>query len=239
MSDETNKLDAPKRDARVSELARQEFDDGTYLQSAGFTHFRADATGVDVAASTPAKRDAREWRVTQRHYRAANKIDPSCLHQYLAVTTEEFDEALEAYALPFIKERDAARNVATRVNEEFIAAVKAKNAAERDAARELPAKNDARLQEIKGRYETFTIRRIDVADLIKKVDEARQSERDALREALKKLYASIPHIDNGKCAVCRAGYRSWKLPKCKVPAKPCSNNECLSREVEAALEVKP
>jgi hypothetical protein len=155
------------------------------------------------------------------------------------LTRQDIVNLMEAYALPFIKERDAARNVATRVNEEFIAAVKAKNAAERDAARELPAKNDARLQEIKGRYETFTIRRIDVADLIKKVDEARQSERDALREALKKLYASIPHIDNGKCAVCRAGYRSWKLPKCKVPAKPCSNNECLSREVEAALEVKP
>jgi hypothetical protein len=127
MSDETNKLDAPKRDAR-------------------------------------------EWRVTQRHYRAANKIDPSCLHQYLAVTTEEFDEALEAYALPFIKERDAAQCRLVEIsaligNDEFV---------------EHEWKHD------KNPTKRVVAALQSGADFAERAEKAK-SERDALRGALKKI----------------------------------------------------
>jgi len=50
------------------------------------------------------------------------------------------------------------------------------------------------------------------------------------RELLRAYYG------NGYCAVCKIGYRKWKLPKCKTPDGPCSNTECLSRRTDAFLE---
>lgn len=67
-------------------------------------------------------------------------------------------------------------------------------------------------------------------------------ERDeriaALQKTLKAFYQKTGIIDNGYCAVCRCGHRLWKLPACRVPAGPCSNEECLSRNADALLEAK-
>ncbi len=55
----------------------------------------------------------------------------------------------------------------------------------------------------------------------------------ALREALVKLWKHTAKIDNGYCAVCRVGYRSYDT-KGDVAGK-CSDDRCLSHVVEAAL----
>ena len=52
---------------------------------------------------------------------------------------------------------------------------------------------------------------------------------------IRRLRQRLGVIDNGKCAVCRVGYRTWKLPDCKVPDGPCSNEACLSRSIDAAI----
>jgi hypothetical protein len=80
-------------------------------------------------------------------------------------------------------------------------------------------------------------------DWIKFTDHAAAlRERDqriaALKKTLKAFYQKTGIIDNGYCAVCRCGHRLWKLPACRVPAGPCSNEECLSRKADALLEAK-
>jgi len=56
-----------------------------------------------------------------------------------------------------------------------------------------------------------------------------------LKQLLREFYKNTGIIDNGYCAVCKHGYRKWKLPKCDVPAGPCSNEECLSRRTDEVL----
>ena len=74
-----------------------------------------------------------------------------------------------------------------------------------------------------------------ISTLTEQLD-AVKAENDKLRAALRELYQMTGIIDNGSCAVCKSGYRVWRTPKCKEPAKPCSNEECLSRRIDAALE---
>jgi len=54
-------------------------------------------------------------------------------------------------------------------------------------------------------------------------------------ELIRRLRQRLGVIDNGKCAVCRVGYRAWKLPDCEVPDGPCSNEACLSRKIDVVI----
>ena len=63
------------------------------------------------------------------------------------------------------------------------------------------------------------------------------AERDRLRAALEKLNASLLQVDNGHCAICRIGYRSCDT-RGRVLVN-CSNDECLSYVVAAALASPP
>lgn len=68
---------------------------------------------------------------------------------------------------------------------------------------------------------------------------SQQKDIAALVGVVKKLYKNTGIIDNGNCAVCRCGHRLWKARKTKsdpsVPGGPCSNDECLSRVIDALL----
>jgi len=69
--------------------------------------------------------------------------------------------------------------------------------------------------------------------------EDHEREVAELKQLLREFYKNTGIIDNGYCAVCKHGYRKWKLPKCDVPDGPCSNEECLSRRTDEVLGVKP
>jgi hypothetical protein len=73
------------------------------------------------------------------------------------------------------------------------------------------------------------------ADHAAEVSELKEQLAEA-RELLGAYYQLTGIICNGYCAVCKIGYRKWKLPKCKTPDGPCSNTECLSRRTDAFLE---
>jgi hypothetical protein len=66
-------------------------------------------------------------------------------------------------------------------------------------------------------------------------DKNKQDEIDRLCRCLEGFYLRTGVIDNGYCAICRIGYRKWKLPDCKVPDGPCSNEECPSRVADDLL----
>jgi hypothetical protein len=56
---------------------------------------------------------------------------------------------------------------------------------------------------------------------------------DALYEALRRLNDGLPQVDNGYCAICKVGYRSYDTHG--RPLYNCSNEECVSHEVYRAL----
>jgi len=56
---------------------------------------------------------------------------------------------------------------------------------------------------------------------------------DALYEALRSLNDGLPQVDNGYCAICKVGYRSYDTHG--RPLYNCSNEECVSHKVYRAL----
>ena len=57
-------------------------------------------------------------------------------------------------------------------------------------------------------------------------------ENKRLREALEKLRLLADGVDNGQCRLCKWGYREYSLDGKRI--SKCSNEECLSHELEAA-----
>jgi len=52
------------------------------------------------------------------------------------------------------------------------------------------------------------------------------------REALERINDCIEPIDNGRCGICRIGFRSYGL---KGKPQPCSRPDCLSHKIDNAL----
>ncbi len=61
---------------------------------------------------------------------------------------------------------------------------------------------------------------------------------DALVEALRELWAQTPQIDSGYCVVCkRKAQRHYQMVGGKLGPSRCSNLDCLSLKVDAALKL--
>ena len=75
------------------------------------------------------------------------------------------------------------------------------------------------------------ISRAESAAVVERADISRE-----LAEALGEYYAGALQIDNGRCAICKCGYRTHIVVRGKLKGMTdCSNEFCVTRKIDTAL----